>query len=133
MIENGIRDKLLESTYLVKLVSGELLICVLIMNQNGTLSAFFPYEIHNDTEMITFCPMAKNRRFEISINGCIFIKSANSEISDEFFYTIITEESKDFEEFMEYYTQYLIVESEENLDEMGISIDDEVPKETVFH
>ena len=41
--------------------------------------------------------------------------------------------SKDFEEFMEYYTQYLIVESEEILDEMGISIDDEVPKETVFH
>lgn len=132
-MELTLKDKLVDTTFLVRLNTGEWLLSIVIHRSETGVSLFFPYVIKGKDTLEEFCPYAKNRRFEISVQNCQMIKSPDRAMLDLFYTQLVTDRIEDFLDFLKYFRE-LITE----LESVNISYDDtqkpeDMSKDRILH
>lgn len=130
MLDQPLKEKLINTTFLARLTTGELLIGVVIMQESGGISLFFPYEIKND-ELELFCPYAKNRRFEVAPENFQFVKTPNDAILDRYFVKMISAQFSEFADFIKYFSR--ITSAQEETLTFPESNETEAKTERVLH
>lgn len=120
MLDELIKDKLYKSVYLIKLSSGETLIGLVINKTEVGISVYFPYNVEFGS-IYEHCIESFDRRFEISLYHCAYIKRPSIKICDKFFESVILDQEVAFREFI---TKFA-----------AVVMDDEEPEEEerVFH
>lgn len=130
MLNSEIKRQLIDTTFLVRLNTGELMTSVVISRAHETLSLFFPCIFDEATlEMQDFCPYAVNRRIEMSSHAIQFIKSPNDQLLDAYFMHVISNHASDFIDFIQYMDSLL----EQTGESISVSASEPVAKDRVLH
>lgn len=131
MIDEKIRERLYQSVFMVKLVSGETLVALIASKSEVGISCFFPYEIDVNNEDSTFvlrqhCKLSYDRRFEISLFSCVYIKRPSTRLCDLFFDRVLDESTGEFKTFITKFTAAMLepdIEDDEDVGDASIDAD----------
>lgn len=130
MLHLNVRDKILDSTFVIRLNTGEFVIAACIVRPNGVLSLFFPYLLLN-AEFKEFCVPTKNRRFDISTSNIQFVKAPISDMMDDYFSKVMREYEDEFMRFVEYFGLCVLNDDIEDDDDSDFSSN--IPANSTFH
>ena len=107
MITNDIKNKLIESTFIVRLNTGEFLIALVVLNEEYGITLQYPFILKDKMELDIFCPYSFNRIFEIIRTSCQFIKQPSKVLVDKFFISIAENHQEEFISFVEAMKEYM--------------------------
>jgi hypothetical protein len=98
MLDELVKNRLYQSVYIVKLTSGELLVGLVINRTEMGISLYFPYEL--DNVLTSYCEYSFDRRFEVGLYNCVFIKRPSIDVCDQFFEAVMTDSTDEFRDFV---------------------------------
>lgn len=100
MTEKEIRDKLYDSTVLLKLVTGELLVAIMVSRSELGLTIFLPFEL-KDNELLDYCDVyTTDSKFDFFATNILFIKRPNDMIKNQYFEYIIRDRTEELQGFI---------------------------------
>jgi hypothetical protein len=100
MTEKEIRDKLYDSTILIKLITGELLVAIIIAKNEYGVTIFLPFELKN-SELLDYCDIyATDSKFDIYATNVLFIKTPTNAIKDEYFNFLMKDRENELRTFI---------------------------------
>lgn len=129
MLNSELKKQILDTTFLVRLNTGELLATIAVSRADGSLSLFFPCLFDEELKMTDFCEYAKNRRIEMSVHGIQFIKAPNYDLMDSYFMHVISKYPNDFLDFIKYLDDIV----KEGSPEIAASVTETELKSRVLH
>lgn len=100
MLDVSIVDKLCNSVYLVKLMSGELLVTLITNRSEYDFTCHFPYTLYENNDIEEFCSAASDETFRIGMISCVFFKKPKRFIIDKFFEELMENRTSQFQAFI---------------------------------
>jgi hypothetical protein len=101
MMKNLTAEEVLKSgAFIIKLASGETLYALITDRTDYSLVIMFPMEL-KDNEMVPFCHLSANRRFDLSLNSILFIKRPVDYIIDILIDSIIDQHQDEYNHLVE--------------------------------
>lgn len=100
MNEKEIRDKLYDSTVLMKLITGEILVAIMVSRSELGLTILLPFELR-DNELLDYCDIyATDSKFDFFATNILFIKRPNDMIKKQYFEYIIRDRAEELQTFI---------------------------------
>lgn len=100
MNEKEIRDKLYDSTVLMKLITGEMLVAIMVSRSELALTIFLPFELR-DNELLDYYDIyTTDSKFDFFATNILFIKRPNDMIKSQYFEYIIRDRAEELQTFI---------------------------------
>lgn len=80
---------------LIKLTTGETIICTFVGMNNATVHIAFPYIIHGES-MNSYLPNTINRQFMFPLKEIVLFKDCNESITEKYVELVLAKESEEY-------------------------------------